>query len=152
MSSRQYARRVSKGENASVELNLVSQPAQQAEEQGDSHRARMRLVNGGLKPVVELTTPIRQNRLYEAYRALRARGIQVIHTAVRRVGDTVVQLLHLAEADGREFTSRRLRETLTALSRDCGVMLMRPSRRAVQWLEPKLPTLKRGPSWQSYAT
>jgi len=110
----------------------------------------MRLVVGGRKPVVELTSSLLQNRLYEAYRALRARGVQVVHTAVRRSGDTIVQVLHLAEADGSDFTSRRLRETMATLRRDCGVLLMHPRRDAVQsWLEPQSVG---GAAWQQFGT
>lgn len=100
--------------------------------------------------MVELTSSSTQNRLYETYRALRARGIQVVHTAVRRSGDSIVQLLHLAEADGSDFTSRRLRETMATLRRDCGVLLMHPPRGRVQsWLEPQLSG---GETWQQFAT
>jgi len=125
---------------------------------GDGH-PRMRLVVGGRKPVVELTSSLPENRLYEAYRALRARGVQVIHTAVRRSGDKIVQLLHLAEADGSDFTSRRLRETMATLRRDCGVLLMHPRRGAVQsWLEPQSAASRGsggrpgGAAWQQFAT
>jgi len=112
-------------------------------------RPSMRLVTGGSKPVIELTTSVPQIRLYEAYRALRARGVQVVHTAVRRSGNSLVQRLHLAESDGTELTSRRLRETLTTLSRECGLMLMRPPRGAVKWMEP---TPAGGTTWQAFAT
>lgn len=110
---------------------------------------RMRLIAAGKKPVVEVTTPVPQIRLYEAYRALRGHGVQVVHTAVRRSGNTIVQLLHLAEADGTEFTSRRLRETLATLRRECGLILARPRRRAAEWLDPQGAG---GTTWQSYAT
>jgi hypothetical protein len=68
---------------------------------------------------------------------------------VRRAGNSIVQLLHLAESDGTELTSRRLQETLTTLGRECGLILMRPSRGSVQWMEPKPPG---GTTWQSFAT
>jgi len=141
--SQRYARSLQT--DASAARASVQDSAPEDADSGPS----MRLLSDGKKPVIELVTSFPQIRLYEAYRALRARGVQVVHTAVRRSGSSVVQLLHLAEADGTELTSRRLRETLATLSRECGLMLMRPPLGAVEWMEPKPAG---GTTWQSFAT
>lgn len=71
--------------------------------------------------MVELTSAMVENVLYEVYRTLRAIGVQIVHATVRRRGDQLVQRFALIETDGRALTDRRLRESLSAIRASFGL-------------------------------
>jgi hypothetical protein len=79
--------------------------------------AVVRLLEGGpgQRAVVEMTSPVANNPIYRAYRALRALRVQIMHTEVRAMTGRLVQKLHLAERDGRALDERRISDVLNAL-------------------------------------
>lgn len=79
----------------------------------------------GRGPVVELTSPAKGNPLYDAYCALRRVGVQVVHAAVHRHGDRMVQRLALRETDGTELSQVRLMQSLATLKSACAVSRVR---------------------------
>src|SRR5260221_5689123 len=74
------------------------------------------LSSGDSRSVVELTSPVANNPLYRAFRALRALGVQIVHAEVRALGGCMIQKLHLLECDGSALGTSRLSEVLVALS------------------------------------
>lgn len=86
-------------------------------------RALLRVLESaaGRGPVVELTSPANGNPLYDAYCALRRVGVQVVHAAVHRHGDRMVQRLALRETDGSELSRVRLLQSLATLKSACAV-------------------------------
>lgn len=80
-------------------------------------RALLRVLwgGGGNNPVVEVTSPVTGNPLHTAFCALRTVGVQVVHAAVHRSGDRMVQRLALRETDGTELSRVRLLESLSTL-------------------------------------
>jgi len=81
--------------------------------------AVVRLLEGGpgKRAVVEMTSPVADNPIYRVYRALRALGVQIMHTEVRAFAGRVVQQLYLVERDGRTLDERRISDVLEALRR-----------------------------------
>jgi len=69
--------------------------------------------------VVEMTSPIARNVLYRAFRALRAIGVQVLHTRLRMRGGDAVETLRLAEFGDASLDQRRIFEVLAVLNAVC---------------------------------
>lgn len=69
--------------------------------------------------VVEMTSPIARNVLYRAYGALRAIGVQVLHTRLRMCGGDAVETLHLAEFGDARLDQSRVFEVLAVLKTVC---------------------------------
>ena len=68
---------------------------------------------------MEMTSPIARNVLYRAYGALRAIGVQVLHTRLRMTGDDAVETLHLAEFGDASLNQSRVSEVLAVLNDVC---------------------------------
>ncbi len=78
--------------------------------------------------VLEVRTPIKQNAMLDAFRALRGEGLQLAKTQVRPLNGDVVQRLYVLEHDGASLTPKRLSAARRAVLAAC-----RPRR-------PKLPS------------
>ena len=69
--------------------------------------------------VVEMTSPIARNVLYRAYGALRAIGVQVLHTRLRMRGENAIETLHLAEVGDASLDQGRVFKVLAVLNAVC---------------------------------
>ena len=81
----------------------------------------VRLLEGapGRDFVVEMISPIARNALHRTYSALRAIGVQVLHTTLRTNDGRSVQTLQLAELDDASLDARRGRQVLAVLNEVC---------------------------------
>ncbi|HEX4474609.1 MAG TPA: hypothetical protein VH142_06005 [Polyangiaceae bacterium] len=78
----------------------------------------VKFVVGGAS-VLEVRTPMKENAMLDAFRALRGEGLQLAKTEVRPLNGDVVQRLHLLENDGASLTPKRLSAARRAVLAAC---------------------------------